>query len=148
MIRKTKLVNCDVCGQPIWIDQYGNGDECPVCGWRQSEESAEHPNVAGILNIPSLNSARELYRQGKPFIADFTDFIEACENYGEVEFTYKQIRYGVWGEKGFIVLHERITGKTIGVYTSMEDFKNNAKINGILLKDLWTFVENTDFLQG
>lgn len=59
--------------------------------------------------------------------------------------------YNKNGEKiqsRWYVLHERITGKTIGVYTSMEDFKNNAKINGILLKDLWTFVENTDFLQG
>lgn len=148
MERNAKLVKCDVCGQPIWVDQYGNGDECLNCGWRQSEEASDHPYRAGVRNIPSLNSARELYRQGKPFIADFTDFIEACESYGEVEFTYKQIRYGVWGEKGLIELHERVTGKTIGLYKNIEDLKNNAKINGILLKDLWDLVENTDFLQG
>ena len=148
MERNAKLVKCNVCGQPIWIDQYGNGDECQNCGWRQSEESADHPNVAGILNIPSLNSARKLYKQGKPLIADFNDFIEAYESYGELEFTYKQIRYGIWEEKGAIVLHERETGKTIGLYKNIDDFKNNSKINGILLKDLWAFVENTDFLQG
>lgn len=146
--KKIKQANCDVCGNSVWLDQYGNGDECPVCGWRQSEESAAHPDGAGIMNIPSLNSARELYRQGKRLVANFDDFIEAYKRYGELEFTYKGVVYGVYAPRGTIILFESYrSSNDIGHYKNIEDFRNNASINGVLLKDLWSDVENTDFLQ-
>lgn len=146
--KKIKQAKCDVCGQPVWLDQYGNGDECPVCGWRQSEESADHPDGAGIMNILSLNSAKELYRQGKRLVANFDDFIEAYKRYGELEFTYNKVVYGVCKHKGFIMLFESYRSTdAIGNYKDIEDFCNNASINGVLLKDLWSNVEDTDFLQ-
>ena len=53
-----RIAKCDVCKNMLEIDQYGNSNACPNCGWRQSEEAYQHPNVAGIRNIPSLNNIR------------------------------------------------------------------------------------------
>ncbi len=140
-----KEARCDVCRQPVWLDQYGNGEKCANCGWHQSEESVNHPDRAGILNIPSLNSARKLYKQGKALIADLDDFINAYKYYGEMEFTYNDIVYGVFAPKGTVILFESVSGKEIGYFQNIEEFRLKAKINGIFLKELWQDVQNTDF---
>jgi hypothetical protein len=148
--KKIAEANCDVCGKPIMLDQYGNGDDCENCGWRQCEESADHPDWPGIRNIPSLSSARELYKTGKsPLIASFEDFLGAYEAYGELEFTYKGITYGImWGdEEKKHLLFECAVYKELGRYTTIDDIKNKASINGVLLRDLWKDVTSTDFLQ-
>jgi hypothetical protein len=140
------LKKCDVCKHLVNV-YIGYSYECPICGWRQSEESREHPDWAGIANIPSLNSARELYKKGKPLIADFSDFVQAWERYGELEFTYKGIRYGVWGDKGMVALHSLATQENIAYFKDAKEFGEKANIKGVLLKDLWHNVTNTDFLQ-
>jgi len=145
-INKSK---CDVCNFPIWLDKFGNGDDCPNCGWRQTEESVDYPDRTGVRNIPSLNSARKLYAEGKnPLLADFNDFIDAWEGYGELEFTYNGIVYGLYAPKAIITLFESISdGKIVGQFRSLDEFREKANINGVLLKDLWHNVTNTDFLQ-
>ena len=144
-----KNVKCDVCKNIIVIDNYGNGI-CQNCGWRQSEESFRHPNVAGIRNIPSLNNAIEQYRKGNSaLLANFDDFVNAYKNYGEVEFTLNQIRYGVMfddNKKKIALLNIHI-GET-QFYNNIDDFIHNAKLNGFLLSDIWENVTNTDFLQN
>lgn len=142
-------VKCDVCGNGILIDSAGNGDECQNCGWRQSEESFEHPDTAGILNIPTLNNARKQYNQGKSAIlANFEDFVNAYDRYGEVEFTFNNTRFGVLfdDESNKIVLLNIKTNQK-QYFTSIENFKLTANINGVSLKDLWENVTSTDFLQ-
>lgn len=144
-----KYARCDVCGNNIMIDQFGNGEKCATCGWRQSEESFEHPNIAGIRNIPSLNNAKKQFKAGKSAtLANFNDFIMAFKNYGELEFTYSNTRYGV--------LYDDITNKIVLLnirdnqkqyFTNIDDFSQNANINGIHLNNLWHNVTNTDFLQ-
>ena len=143
-----RMVKCDVCKNMIEIDQYGNG-ECQNCGWLQSEESYQHPNVPGIRNIPSLNNAIKQYNNGESAtLANFNDFIETYNNYGEVEFTLNNIRYGI--------LYDDVTNKIEllniktnekQLFNSIDDFILNAQINGMLLKDIWGNVTNTDFLQ-
>jgi hypothetical protein len=148
MKRDAKQTKCDVCGFLIWLDEYGNGDDCPNCGWRQTEESADHPDRAGIRNIPSLNSAKKQYREGKSAIlANFQDFVRAWESYGELEFTYKKTVYGVCAHRGTIILFESKSSKEVGVFKDTNEFKEKANIDGVLLKDLWHNVTNTDFLQ-
>lgn len=39
VIDKKRKSICHVCGGDVSVDEYGNGDECPRCGWRQSDES-------------------------------------------------------------------------------------------------------------
>ncbi len=145
--KKNKQAKCDVCKQPVSLDQYGNGNACPNCGWRQTEDSANNPDMAGIMNISSLNNARELYKQGRRLVASFDDFIAAYKHYGELEFTYNNIVYGVFAPKGIIILFERQSGKEIGHFQNIEEFRRKANINGLLLEDIWYKVENTDFLQ-
>jgi hypothetical protein len=148
---RAKIVEakCDVCEKSIMLDQYGNGDECYNCGWRQSEESREHPDVPAIRNIPSLNNARKLYAQGKPLVADFTDFLGAYDNYGEIEFTYNGTRYTMTydDDQRCIALRNTKT-RSCQYHKTIEAFATNANINGVLLKNLWGGVTNTDFLQG
>lgn len=140
---------CDVCNKTIFIDEFGNGKACPNCGWIQSEESFQHPNIAGILNIPSLNNAINQFKAGKSAtLANFNDFIETYKNYGEVEFTYQNIRYGVLFDdktKKHTLLNIKTSEKQY--FEDIAAFVKNAKIDNILLKDLWEFVTNTDFLQ-
>lgn len=140
---------CDVCGNDVLIDSFGNGEKCDVCGWRQSEESYEHPNIAGIRNIPTLNNAIKQFKAGNSAVlANFEDFVSALENYGELEFTYSNIRYGVLFDddsKKIILLN--ITNNDKPFFSDISDFADNAHIDGKILKEIWSKVTNTDFLQ-
>lgn len=144
-----RFVKCDVCKNMLEIDQYGNSNACPNCGWLQSEEAYQHPNVAGIRNIPSLNNAIKQYNSGKPAtLANFDDFIETYQNYGEVEFTLNNTRFGVLyddNNKKIALLNIQTNEKQL--FENINDFKQNSKINGKPLKDLWDNVTATDFLQ-
>ena len=144
-----RIAKCDVCKNMLEIDQYGNSNACPNCGWLQSEESYQHPNVPGIRNIPSLNNAIKQYNNGESAtLANFNDFIETYNNYGEVEFTLNNIRYSVLyddANKKIELLNIQTNEKQL--FNDIYDFKQNAKINGKLIKDLWDNVTATDFLQ-
>lgn len=144
-----RFVKCDVCKNMIEIDKYGNSNACPNCGWLQSEESYQHPNVPGISNIPSLlNAIRQYDNGGSATLANFNDFIEAYNNYGEVEFTLNNTRYGVlYDDKNKKIELLNIQTNEKQLYINIEDFVQNAKLNGILLKEQWHNVTNTDFLQ-
>lgn len=141
---------CDVCGSHILLDEFGNGEKCAICGWLQSEEAFEHPNTAGIRNIPTLNNAIKQFKTGKSAtVANFNDFIEAFENYGELEFTYNNTRFGVlFDDASNKILLLNIKTKQKYYYLDVDDFSQNASINNVLLKTLWNQVTNTDFLQG
>ena len=141
---------CDVCGNNILVDCFGNGDQCSNCGWRQSEESFVHPGTAGIRNIPSLKNAIKQFSEGKSAIlANFEDFIEAFENYGEVEFTYNNTRFGVLlDDKSNNIILLNIKNNQKQYYMNIDDFIEYANIEGIHLKNLWEYVSSTDFLQN
>jgi len=144
-----KYVKCDVCQNDVLIDSFGNGDECIICGWRQSEESFDHPDIAGIRNIPSLNNAIKQFKEGKSaIVANFNDFIMAFKNYGELEFTYNNVRYGIlFDDATNKIVLLNISDKQKQYFESIDDFEQNANIDGVHLKVLWNSVTNTDFLQ-
>ncbi len=148
MSKENKKATCDVCGMIINIDNSGNG-ECNNCGWRQSEESFQHPFVAGIRNIPCLSNAIKQFKRGKSaLLANFDDFVNAYKNYGEVEFTLNQTRYGVmFADKEKKIALQNIQNGETQFYNNIDDFIQNAKLNGFLLSDIWENVTNTDFLQ-
>lgn len=145
---KNMNTKCDVCGNNILVDKYGNG-ECNICGWKQSYESFNHPNVAGIKNIPSLNNAKHQFAVGKSAtLANFDDFVQAFENYGELEFKYNNTRYAVLlddSNNKILLLNTKTKQKQW--YLNINDFSQNANIDRMLLKILWNQVSNTDFLQ-
>lgn len=145
-----KHVKCDVCGNNVLVDNFGNGDECSNCGWRQSEESFNHPDIAGIKNVPALNNAIKQFKEGKSAtLASFDDFIIAFENYGELEFTYNNTRYGVlFDDLSNKIILLNINNNQKQYFKNINDFSQNSNIEGIYLKTLWNDVTNTDFLQN
>ena len=86
---------CAVCGHMVMIDEIRNGDKCSNCGWVQNIDGLEFPDRVERPNLVSLNKARELYKEGKPFMPDLDDFIDGYNFYGEMEFTYQGKTYMV-----------------------------------------------------
>lgn len=141
--RKMKEVKCQVCSNPVMVDDNFNTYEpCWTCGWINEGAGRDFPSMWSIANIMSLDKARQLYKQGKSLKPDFEDFMEFYEGYGEVEFKYKKMLYGMIradeGE-GVVFWQCRVypEDRNPVEYSSIEDFKANAKIDGVLIKDLW-----------
>lgn len=143
MIRFNKHImkegKCAVCRSTVMIDEIGNGDVCPKCGWHQDAAAIELPNQILLTNMISLNKAKKLYSEGKPLAPEFNDFLEFCDDYNEVEFSYGKKQYCVTkSDDDIFALYECGNNAVLlGKYQSIEDFAHNASIAGTLIKDLW-----------
>lgn len=138
---------CAVCGHSVMIDEIGNGDNCQNCGWVQNIGNLEFPDRIECPNLISLNKAKKLYQKGKPFTPDFEDFIDGYNFYGEMEFTYNDITYGVMGVENIGVEFWGMNTDKYETFKDIEDFKLKAQIDGKLLKDIWHEVKNVNWLQ-
>ena len=138
---------CPVCGHVIFMDSVGNGDKCKNCGWDHSKLHDEFPDRVMCPNLISLNKARKLYKEGKPFIPDFEDFIDGYNFYGEMEFTYKGITYGLMGIENEGVEFCGMNTDVYEMFKDIEEFEQRAQIDGKLVKDIWNEVENANWLQ-
>ena len=144
---KTK---CPVCGTMCLKDQYGNG-ECENCGWKLDKYTNKFKNRVIYPNLISLNKAKQLYSEGKPFEPDLGEFIEALHNYSEMQFEYNGVYYAVElvfndNSEPQISLYNSQTKETT-LFNNDEDFKNNAKVEGKLLKDIWDDTTDRYWLQ-
>lgn len=144
---KTK---CPVCKAKCLKDQYGNG-ECQNCGWKLDKYANKFKNRVIYPNLISLNKAKKLYSEGKPFEPDLDEFIEALYNYSEMQFKYKNIYYAVGfvdngNDEYKIELYNSQT-KITTIFNNDKDFKENAKVDGKLLKDIWEDTTERDWLQ-
>jgi len=138
---------CSVCNFPIIVDTAGNGGKCANCGWVENAASKELPHMMSPIII-SLDKAKRLYREGKSLVPDFYDFIEACKQYGEMQFYYKEKRYGVSAPKKNVIFFLWDTqNPQFFEFQSIEEFSQKATIDGVLLKNLWADIENAYFLQ-
>ena len=138
---------CAVCGHSVLVDEIGNGNECPKCGWVQNISNLEFPDGVECPNLISLNKARKLYKEGKSFTPDFDDFIAGFNFYGEMEFTYKGTTYGLMGVENVGVEFWGMKTDKYETFKDIEEFKQKAQIDGKLLKDIWHEVENANWLQ-
>lgn len=144
---KTK---CPVCGNKCLKDQYGNG-KCESCGWTLDSFAEKRKDNVIYPNLISLNKAKKLYSEGKPFEPDLNEFMEALHGYSEMQFKYNGVYYAVelvFYDKSEpkISLYNSQT-KAITIFNDDEDFKNNAKVEGKLLKDIWNDTTERDWLQ-
>ena len=144
--RRKFKTKCPVCGSSTLKDQYGHG-ECENCGWNLDNLNKKCKNAVTYPNLISLNKAKKLYKEGKPFTPDFNDFIAGYDFYGEMEFTYKGVTYGLVGASNDGVEFWGMGTDTFEVFKDINKFKEKAKINGKLVKDIWDEVENVDWLQ-
>ena len=131
-------------------DVYKQG-ECPFCGWRNCFINEEHPDTTAMPNLISLNKAKLLYAQGKPFEPDLDEFIEALSSYGEMQFEYNGSYYAVElvdfkGSDFHISLYNMRTEEDV-IFKNFDDFKNNAKVEGKFLKDIWDKTTDRYWLQ-
>lgn len=137
---------CDVCGKTLLASKTGNG-ECQYCGWYNNRLGETNENEVIFPNLISLNKARRLYQEGKPFLPDLDDFIGGLDFYGEMEFTYQGINYGVTRVQNDAVDLWIFNGGTVELFKDSEEFRDKAQINGKLLKDIWQEIENANWLQ-
>lgn len=138
---------CPVCENIIFLDSVDNGDKCHNCGWDHSKIHDEFPDRVMCPNLISLNKARNLYKEGKPFIPDFEDFIDGYNFYGEMEFTYKGITYGLMGIENEGVEFWGMNTDTYEMFKDIEEFAEKAKVDEKLVKNIWPEVENANWLQ-
>ena len=148
-IRETYILKskCQVCGNIVYVNECGNGDACPNCSWIQSEIYEEFPDRVVCPNLIPLNKAKKLYKEGKPFTPDFDDFISGYNFYGEMEFTYKNVVYGLMGITNEGVEFFNTNTGECEMFKNIEEFEQKAQINGQLVKDIWNEVTNADWLQ-
>ncbi|MDD3013995.1 MAG: hypothetical protein PHC34_09865 [Candidatus Gastranaerophilales bacterium] len=141
---KKRIKNCDICGRPISVDEFGFG-VCD-CGWANMKIAIEQPDAVFLPNFLTFNHAKQLFKEGKPLLPSFDEFLEVLQIYGEMEFTYKNKVYG-------IIRGDRIKFFCVGIensarkYESYNEFKEKADINGQLLINIWSEVTNINYLQ-
>lgn len=119
---------------------------CPHCGWYNDSMCEENPDRVIYRNLISLNRAKQLYKERKPFEPNIDEFIEALFFYSEVQFEYKGTYYGVVltshnDKKNVIEMFEANTTNS-QTFETKNDFKEKAKIGNAYLKDIWN--ETTD----
>ena len=136
---------CPVCGKTVLIDRYGNG-ECNNCTWNVDSINIKFPDRVEYPNTISLDKAKKLYREGKPFKPSFDDFIAGLEQYSEMTLYYKKKEAAV-----FFYTDEKVrlewNGKTT-IYPNIADFRKNARLDDKLLSEIWNEVEKADYMQG
>lgn len=141
---------CSVCGKIIKKDIYDQGN-CPYCKWKNNHFAETNPNNVLYPNLISLNKAKKLYSEGKPFEPNFEEFIEALRGYSEMQFEYNGTYYAVEivndKNKNLIIRLYNSKTKETTLFNNDEDFKNNAKVDGKLLKDIWNDATDKYWLQ-
>ena len=149
MKEKNELVPCEICGYPVVHYEYGFYQDCPKCGWRRCDDNTELEQQWGISYpmLVSLSRAREQYKQGLPFKADFDEFIRGLLFYSEMLFDYRGTTYEVFmkgDEKSDIIVF--CCAEFLQEYFSEKDFREKANINGNLLKDIWDEVQDPRYM--
>ena len=139
------VIKCEVCGNLTFADDYGNTDRCPNCGWMQDggNELMEKWHGISYPKLVPLSRAREQYKNGQKFKATFEDFINGLNWYKEMLFWYDNKYYAVRYRSMGIFFESK--GMKL-IYKSVDDFADNANINGRLLKDLWDEVIHPCFM--
>lgn len=145
LLEKNIEKRCAVC-QNLYMTSVLDLVPCPYCGWYNDSMCEENPDRVIYRNLVSFNKAKKLYTEGKPFEPNLDEFIEALFFYSEVQFEYNGTYYAVElvgknKEKFDIQLYNSKTGEA-SLFKTKDDFKNNAKVEGKFLKDIWD--ETTD----
>lgn len=150
MNNKHYTMPCAVCGNLTKVDIVRQG-KCSNCGWQNSLMGEDNEDRVIYPNLVSLNKAQELYKQGKPFDPNIYEFFEAYHFYGEMQFIYKGIRYGIISacreDNEDAIDFFEINCTESQVFESDEDFIQNAKIGDEYVKDIWDQTTERYWLQ-
>lgn len=136
---------CSVCGKIIKKDVYNQG-ECQSCTWFNNKVADENPDAVVYPNLVSLNKAKLLYAEWKSFRPSLEDFLDAFNNYGEMEFKYKDLYCALFRGKNNEGIEFGWNPKNIYYFSDKEDFIQNAKIGEEFVRDIWDKVENPKYM--
>ena len=141
---------CAVC-KKNYVTSDLDINPCPFCGWYNDPFCEKNPDNVIYRNLISFNKAKQLYSEGKPFEPNLDEFIEALFFYSETQFEYKGTYFAVElvgknKDELNIKLYNSKT-KESQIFKTKDDFKNNAKIDGKLLKDIWDDTTDRYWLQ-
>ena len=142
---------CPVCKTNCIKDQYGNG-ECNNCGWKFDVLGEKMKNDVLFPNLISLNKAKQLYKEGKPFKPNLNEYMEMLYVYSEVVFSYKNKDFCLFlihdknKELSKIEFSWGPNDDEVAYFKDKEDFIKNAKIDNEYVRDIWNKVENPCYL--
>ena len=142
---KDQIVKCSICGNAALQDQFGNG-ECKNCGWKFSKNEDKFEKDLGI-SYPMLvtpTTARQQYKNKKPFKATFEEFVNGLYFYSEMLFNHNGIAYEVFfkSDNKIVFCCKDFQEE----FETRKEFEEKANINGKLLKDIWEEVDNPSFM--
>ncbi len=151
MKEKTELVPCEICGYPVVHYEYGGYSYCEKCGWRRGGDNIELEQQWGISYpmLVSLSHAREQYKKGLPFKADFDEFIKGLLFYSEMLFDYQGETYEAYLYRNKNVEPYKFVfccTEFQQEYFSEKDFREKANILGKCLKDIWNEVQDPRYM--
>ena len=127
------IKKCQVCGEDVKIDNYGNG-KCKNCGWWQDENAILFPNAVNSPNFLSLNESKDYFIKKEKKIIYFQRVCELVDRGFDISFVYKNKRYQI-DKHDNITLWEMGT-KNFTTYENITKFKNTAKINNKMICDI------------
>ncbi len=135
---------CQVCGSQL--DE--NTCLCNFCGWYQSTLGLDSPDKVIYPNMVSFNKAKRLFSQGNIISPSIDDFFEALKMYSEMQFYYKNTRFGVVKlNDGLIHFYQWNNPDSDQKFDGKAEFLSKANIDGILLKDIWNRVEKATYME-
>ena len=151
MKEKTELVSCEICGYPVVHHEYGGYSYCEKCGWRRGGDNTELEQQWGISYpmLVSLSHAREQYKQGLPFKADFDEFVRGLLFYSEMLLDYQGEIYEAYLYRNKNVEPYKFVfccTEFQQEYFSEKDFREKANIQGKCLKDIWDEVQDPRYM--
>lgn len=149
---KIQVEKCPICGCMIFtisgnqVDKdggWGDGSYCQ-CGWTKTCYGENKPDELDYPNHMSLNKAKQRHQARLPLAPDYEDFIAMLKYWGEIQFFYLGIKYGVCLDKESVYIYVW-NGDIVCEYATLEEFATKANINGVLLKNLWQDVKDVDW---
>ena len=143
-MNKTIEKKCVICGNSVLTDIYGQG-RCFHCNWYNDVMDEENENEVIFPNLVSLNKAKRLYQEGKPFSPDLNDFMEMLYFYSEVEFWYKGLNCCLFIRED-TTIEFGWSPDNVYYFADKDDFIKNAKIGNEYIQDIWDKVENPKYI--
>ena len=139
------MKKCDVCGNVVLIDEYGNG-KCNHCSWEQGGSSLEEKFNVGYPNLIPLSKAKKLYINKMDFYPDFEDFINNLKFYGEMEFYYQNTKFFVTRDSDEHVEFYMENSSNILNFNNIKEFEEKSSIDNHKLKDIWHNIKKVYWL--
>ena len=99
--------------------------------------------------LVSLSHAKEQYKRGEPFKADFDEFVRGLLFYSEMLFDYHGEAYEVYLYRDKNIEPYKFVfccAEFQQEYNSEKEFREHANIYGKLLKDIWDDVHDPRYM--